>query len=257
MRSWIAAAVCGAMLLSGCQSVREATGAAKTPPDEFTVLTKSPLVIPPDYNLRPPQPGIASRNDPDAGETGGNLNLPQGATTAASLGATYSDGEKLLLTKTNALSVDPNIRKTVTTDVGLEDQGPGFAQKVLFQGADPPKPAGPMAAAAAAMAPAATAPAAMARQHSAGCNAPCQRPARGRRGTRSAGPRLRLCPDALMPAAARLLFAATALSAALAAVMLPASLAAPAASGAAKGRFLHTEERVADWLSCRITARPS
>jgi len=154
---WIAAGVGGAMLLSGCQSVREATGAAKTPPDEFTVLTKSPLVIPPDFNLRPPQPGIASRNDPDAGETGGNLNLPQGATTAASLGATYSDAEKLLLTKTNALSVDPNIRKTVTTDVGLEDQGPGFAQKVLFQGADAPKPVVP---AAGAMTPAVAAPAA-------------------------------------------------------------------------------------------------
>jgi hypothetical protein len=155
---WIAAGLGGAMLLSGCQSVREATGAAKTPPDEFTVLTKSPLVIPPDYNLRPPQPGIASRNDPEAGETGGNLNLPQ-TTTAAGLGAAYSDGEKLLLTKTNALSVDPNIRKTVTTDVGLEDQGPGFAQKVLFQGADPPKPAAMMGAAG-AMAPAANAPAA-------------------------------------------------------------------------------------------------
>ena len=156
---WIAAGLGGAMLLSGCQSIREATGAAKTPPDEFTVLTKSPLVIPPDFNLRPPQPGIASRNDPDADETGANLNLPQGATTAAGLGATYSDGEKLLLTKTNALSVDPNIRKTITTDVGLEDQGPGFAQKVLFQGADPPKPAATNGTAG-ATAPAATAPAA-------------------------------------------------------------------------------------------------
>lgn len=156
---WIVAGLGGAMLLSGCQSIREATGAAKTPPDEFTVLTKSPLVIPPDFNLRPPQPGIASRNDPDAGETGGNLNLPQGGATAASLGATYSDGEKLLLTKTNALSVDPNIRKTITTDVGLEDQGPGFAQKVLFQGADPPKPAA-MSGATGVMAPAASAPAA-------------------------------------------------------------------------------------------------
>lgn len=168
--TWIAAGLGGAMLLSGCQSIREATGAAKTPPDEFTVLTKSPLVIPPDFNLRPPQPGIASRNDPDADETGGNLNLPQGGATAASLGATYSDGEKLLLTKTNALSVDPNIRKTITTDVGLEDQGPGFAQKVLFQGADPPKAAatnatgGAMAPAAmpAASASPATAPAAAA-----------------------------------------------------------------------------------------------
>ena len=156
--TWIAAGLGGAMLLSGCQSIREATGAAKTPPDEFTVLTKSPLVIPPDFNLRPPQPGIASRNDPDADETGGNLNLSQGATTAAGLGPTYSDGEKLLLTKTKALSVDPNIRKTITTDVGLEDQGPGFAQKVLFQGADPPKPAATNGTAG-AVAPAATAPA--------------------------------------------------------------------------------------------------
>jgi hypothetical protein len=45
------------------------------------------------------------------------------------------------LTKTNALSVDPNIRRTITSDVGLEDQGPGFAQKVLYQGPDAPKPA--------------------------------------------------------------------------------------------------------------------
>lgn len=151
---WVAAGIAALLLLSGCQSIRQATGAEKTPPDEFTVLTKSPLVIPPDFNLRPPQPGIASRNDPDADETGASLALP--TTSAANLGATYSDGEKLLLTKTNALSVDPNIRKTITTDVGLEDQGPGFAQKVLFQGADPPKPAAPAGMTAPASAPAAT-----------------------------------------------------------------------------------------------------
>lgn len=151
---WLSAGVAALLLLSGCQSIRQATGAEKTPPDEFTVLTKSPLVIPPDFNLRPPQPGIASRNDPDADETGASLALP--TTTAASLGATYSDGEKLLLSKTNALSVDPNIRKTITTDVGLEDQGPGFAQKVLFQGADPPKPSAPAGMTAPASAPAAT-----------------------------------------------------------------------------------------------------
>ena len=48
--------------LSACQSVREATGVAKLAPDEFTVLTKAPLIVPPDYNLRPPQPGAADRN---------------------------------------------------------------------------------------------------------------------------------------------------------------------------------------------------
>lgn len=151
----ISASIAAALLLSGCESIRQATGAEKTPPDEFTVLTKSPLVIPPDFNLRPPQPGIASRNDPDADETGASLALP--TASAANLDTSYSDGEKLLLTKTNALSVDANIRKTITTDVGLEDQGPAFAQKVLFQGAEPPKPAAPagMTAPAPATAPAA------------------------------------------------------------------------------------------------------
>lgn len=154
--AWVSASIAALLVLSGCESIRQATGAEKTPPDEFTVLTKSPLVIPPDFNLRPPQPGIASRNDPDADETGASLALP--TASAATLGASYSDGEKLLLTKTNALSVDPNIRKTITTDVGLEDEGPAFAQKVLFQGADPPKPAAPaaMTAPAPTAAPAAT-----------------------------------------------------------------------------------------------------
>jgi hypothetical protein len=127
--------------------------------ESFTVLSKSSLVIPPDFNLRPPPPGIASRNDPDADETGGALALP--SASAASLGAAYSDGEKLLLTKTNALAVDANIRKTITIDVGLEDQGPGFAQKVLFQGADAPKPAAETPATSATpAAPAAAIPAA-------------------------------------------------------------------------------------------------
>ena len=50
------------LALSSCQSVREATGVAKLAPDEFLILTKAPLIIPPDYNLRPPQPGAADRN---------------------------------------------------------------------------------------------------------------------------------------------------------------------------------------------------
>ena len=143
--------------LIGCNSIRQATGAAKLPPDEFTVLTKAPLIIPPDYNLRPPQPGIASRNEIDADDQGRAALFPQNAAAAAaSLGTAYSDGEKQLLTKTNALAVDPNIRRSVNGDVGQEDQGPGFAQRVLFQGAGaaPAAPAAPAAAAPAAAAPA-------------------------------------------------------------------------------------------------------
>jgi hypothetical protein len=138
--------------LIGCDSLRQATGAAKLPPDEFTVLTKAPLIIPPDYNLRPPQPGVASRNEVDADDQARSALFPQNAiAAAAALGAAYSDGEKLLLAKTNALSIDPNIRRSVSSDVGQEDQGPAFAQRLLYQGAGTPQaPARPNAAAPAA-----------------------------------------------------------------------------------------------------------
>jgi hypothetical protein len=155
MRAGRWAAVLGlGLALMGCESLRQATGSAKLPPDEFTVLTKAPLVLPPDYNLRPPQPGIASRNEPNADDQGRAALFPQNAAAAAAaLGSAYSDGEKLLLTKTNALNVDPNVRHNVTSDVGQEDQGPAFSQKVLYSAptvatapaaAATPAPAAPM-----------------------------------------------------------------------------------------------------------------
>ena len=145
----LAAVTLAGIMLIGCQSVREATGAAKSPPDEFTVLTKAPLVIPPDYNLRPPQPGIAARNSTEGDDqTGAAFLPPDPATAAAQLGAAYSESEKLLLTKTNALAVDPGVRRGITSDIGEEDQGPAFAQKLLFQGATPPA-AAPAASASA------------------------------------------------------------------------------------------------------------
>src|SRR3979490_883664 len=126
MRAVRIAAILGVgFWLFGCEGLRQAPGAAKLPPDEFTVLTKAPLILPPDYNLRPPQPGIASRNEVDADDQARAALFPANpAAAAAALGGAYSDGEKLLLTKSNALSIDPNIRRSVSSDVGQEDQGP-------------------------------------------------------------------------------------------------------------------------------------
>ena len=54
-----------AMALMGCQSLRDAAGLQKKSPDEFAVTTKAPLVIPPDFNLRPPMPGAPPSNSRD------------------------------------------------------------------------------------------------------------------------------------------------------------------------------------------------
>jgi Protein of unknown function (DUF3035) len=139
--------------LIGCQSVREATGAAKIVPDEFAVVTKAPLILPPDYNLRPPQPGAAARNQVDPEDEARQVLFQDQAMLVSQLGNSYSDGEKLLLTKANALIVDPNIRRQVNADVGQEDQGPAFTQKVLFGMPETPAPAAAASAAPAAAVP--------------------------------------------------------------------------------------------------------
>jgi hypothetical protein len=45
------------MLLAGCSGFKQAIGIEPTPPDEFAVEARAPLTIPPDFDLRPPEPG--------------------------------------------------------------------------------------------------------------------------------------------------------------------------------------------------------
>jgi hypothetical protein len=53
----VAAALGAAVLLGGCEGVRDSLGLGKNPPDEFQVVSRAPLSLPPDYALRPPAPG--------------------------------------------------------------------------------------------------------------------------------------------------------------------------------------------------------
>jgi hypothetical protein len=46
-----------ALLLWGCTDLRRSIGLEKTSPDEFAVESRAPLTMPPDFELRPPQPG--------------------------------------------------------------------------------------------------------------------------------------------------------------------------------------------------------
>jgi hypothetical protein len=49
----------GMLLLSGCTDLKRAIGLEKTSPDEFAVESRAPLEMPPDFDLRPPQPGAS------------------------------------------------------------------------------------------------------------------------------------------------------------------------------------------------------
>jgi hypothetical protein len=47
----------GASLMAGCSDIKQMVGLDQTMPDEFAVESRAPLTIPPDFNLRPPEPG--------------------------------------------------------------------------------------------------------------------------------------------------------------------------------------------------------
>jgi hypothetical protein len=48
-----------ALVLSGCGK----RGYDRARPDEYAVARSQPLVVPPDFSLRPPQPGVARPQD--------------------------------------------------------------------------------------------------------------------------------------------------------------------------------------------------
>jgi microcompartment protein CcmK/EutM len=131
--SRLAFALCVAAALAGCQDVKSAFGGGKLTPDEFAVMPKAPLVMPPDYNLRPPQPGSRAANMPDPSDAARASLYPNNPEVVAqSVGAGFSDGEKLLLAYAHAANADPSIRQRIAAEEGQDEEGGGFADKVLF-----------------------------------------------------------------------------------------------------------------------------
>lgn len=57
-----------ASLASGCSDFRQMVGMDPISPDEFAVESRAPLTIPPDFDLRPPQPGAARPQEATAAD---------------------------------------------------------------------------------------------------------------------------------------------------------------------------------------------
>jgi hypothetical protein len=55
-------------MLSGCGDLRQAVGIERVGPDEFAVESRAPLTIPPEFDLRPPQPGAPRPQEKTAAE---------------------------------------------------------------------------------------------------------------------------------------------------------------------------------------------
>jgi hypothetical protein len=62
------ACLSASLLLGGCSNFRRAVGIDQVGPDEFAVEARAPLTIPPEFDLRPPQPGAPRPQEASSAE---------------------------------------------------------------------------------------------------------------------------------------------------------------------------------------------
>jgi hypothetical protein len=134
----------GALSLSlaacGGDSIKDALGYGKDAPDEFAVMSKAPLVIPPDFSLRPPQPGAPRPQEanfqPSISAERALTGAP--AAEAAPVGGVLtapvqSTGEQALLEQTGGNDADPRIRQVVNNETRtLVEKDASFTDDILF-----------------------------------------------------------------------------------------------------------------------------
>ena len=131
-KSFFQGAVKGAAMVV-CAGVLAACGGGKTlgvnnnAPDEFAIVTKAPLVVPPDFALRPPRPGESRPQELSTSERAQQVLLGQPGARAPSV------GEQVLLRKAGALNADPNIRALLNAEAGgRADKDRSLANQLLF-----------------------------------------------------------------------------------------------------------------------------
>lgn len=125
-------AVGAAIALSGCTDARKALGFEKAPPDEFQVVERAPLSMPPDFSLRPPAPGAVR---PQEGNVRDQARAAlTGRATATPISAQgRSTGDVALLKKAGAEQIQPDIRIMVNKETqAIAESDKSFTDKLVF-----------------------------------------------------------------------------------------------------------------------------
>lgn len=117
----------------GGDSLKDTLGYGKNAPDEFAVITKAPLVIPPDFSLRPPQPGAARPQEAAFEPSLAAERALMGNTGAGGASGDFTPGEQALLANTGGDEANPRIRQVVNSEMRtLVEKDKTFTDDVLF-----------------------------------------------------------------------------------------------------------------------------
>ncbi len=121
------------VVLSGCgdSSLTRTFGLVRDTPDEFTVVTRAPLSMPPDFSLRPPQPGAPRPQEQSERSQAESALVPEAALGGAPVGV--SRGQAALMRDAGGGS-PADIRQRVDQEARLHANNDGFVDRLLYWG---------------------------------------------------------------------------------------------------------------------------
>ncbi len=103
-----------ALLMTACGTdVKKTLGLERSAPDEFAVIERAPLVVPPNFDLMPPTPGALRPQETTT--TAAAKDLMLGSQSSAPKPVTGSVAEQSLLQKAGVSQNNPNIRTELNT----------------------------------------------------------------------------------------------------------------------------------------------
>lgn len=109
-------------LVTGCAGLRGSSS-----PDEFRVVKKAPLVVPPEYSLRPPQAGQSQPLEVDEERAG------TASAFGTDIGQDASASERALVAAAGANAVSPVIRQRVDWEEAKTiRKSPSISDRVMF-----------------------------------------------------------------------------------------------------------------------------
>ena len=129
-----------ALVATGCSDVRQSLGLDKRAPDEFAVVPRAPLSVPPDFSLRPPDPGAPRPQElSPTQEAKRTIIGPSSDRKEVKRDPKLSSGENALLNQMGATNADPSIRGVVDKESKDLADGPVYLiDYILFWRKQPP-----------------------------------------------------------------------------------------------------------------------
>ncbi len=132
-------AVSAIFALTACEGVRKQFGLTKQSPDEFRVVARAPLSLPPNYALRPPEPGAVRPQEGTATQQARQAvfrtdesKSPVLISASAPAAPSRSEGEISLLKAAGADKTDLDIRALINEESDSLRDDQSFLEALVF-----------------------------------------------------------------------------------------------------------------------------